>query len=768
MYANIIVNISSSNVDQMFEYIVPQEFNDYILVGSRVIVPFGLSNRTVMGYVLELYEDKRYDKESKEILELLDLKTVITEKQINLAYYLKEDTLSPLCRILNMMIPSSLQTKTFKYLKIVNFEALDASVMALFNGSTTLVLNKNLVLPMNKINKEIKNGNLKICYEAKQVTNYKYLHKYYLNPSMINNYQMIRSENVRLFLKNFEESHPLTKNDIIDNYDITLAQINNLIKKGYLKEKNERTLRIKEKDIPLSDIIINHQYSELIDRINDVSKPYLLVSHDDNEELNILLELIYRTFEEKKNVVVFTPNILSSIKYASILRKVFKTSVACINSNISKAEYLDYYTNILDDEYRIIVTTPVAAFLPYQNIGLYLMLSEESDNYFNDQSPRFDLHRALHYMSYNYKTLFVISSISPSVTSYAYGLKGVYNLIDRSNDDNIDNITTIDLKNELRSGNNSYLSHYLIKTLDDVINNNKQALLIVNNKDSSGYVQCRACGEVLKCPKCNLSYHYSEKKDELICPSCGKREVFNHICPSCGQDEFVYGGIGQEEIYKRLIERYDNNKVLLLSDGSNFDQYLEELNIIENDEVNIIITSETIAKGAINKKMDKVVIINFDSILKKPSYDANSHAYNLLVYAKSYLKEGEELIVQTTYLNSSPLKHFIASSFHDFIREEINERKLLKLEPFYHINQIIVKAKYEDLFRIASSIKMRIKEIGGNNVFVLGPVYSKIAGGAIITIKHRYSHINKLYQAIYEQYQNSNAVIIFNKYVKNI
>ncbi len=768
MFANVIVNISSSNVDQMFEYLVPTtDMANYIKPGSRVIVPFGQANREVMGYVLEIYENKRYEGKSKEIIELLDLKPIISEKQIRLAFYLKEDTICPLCRILNMMIPTSMKTKTYKYLKIKNFNDIDAAILAYFNGKDSLIYNSKINIPISKIRKEIEKGNLEISYEAKQLTNYYYLNKYYVNKDLLNDVSyLVRNENVKEFLFNFVNKAALTKNEILAEYDLSISQINSLIKKDLLKKTLVRSFRIKTKDIPLKEI--NIKEIDYLNRIDKKDKPYLIVPESKEEENNLCLNLVKNTLDKGENAVIFTPNILSSIKIATFLRKSFGQSVACLNSLITNAEYFDYYTKILDNEYKIIVTTPMASFLPYQNVGLYFMFNEDDNNYFNDQSPRFDLHKAINYLSINYQTLFVMSSLSPSVNSYCYGLKGIYYLIDNSKENNDIKNTIVDLKTELRKGNNNCLSTYLKERLDEIILNNEQALLIINKKDSNNYVMCRNCGQNFKCPRCMISYNYSEKYNQLVCPACGKREDFNSICPNCGNNKFIFGGFGQESLIKELKGHYESKRILQLSDGKDFDLYLDELNKIEENEVNIIVSSAAIAEGAINKKMKIVSLIDFDSTLKTPSYEANSIAYSLLSLSSSYLDKDGELIVQTNELNNNALKNFVAGSYLDFIKEEIKERKLLRLEPFYHINRIIVKSKNSDIFKDATKVKSIIKELGGNEVFVIGPVYSQIDKGAVITCKHRSNKINSIYHHLYEVYQGSNIMLIFDKYAKTL
>ena len=181
MFASIVINVSSSNVDQMYEYAVLDNIAPFIKVGARVNVEFGQGNRLVMGYVLDLYEEKKFEGPTKYITELLDIEPVITPLQLELAKYLKDDTICPLIRILNLMLPEALQLKTFKYLVVKDSSKLDATLIDVFGGNTYVEVNSKLDKYAYKIQKEITNGNIEIAYESKQVTNYKYVNKYAVN-----------------------------------------------------------------------------------------------------------------------------------------------------------------------------------------------------------------------------------------------------------------------------------------------------------------------------------------------------------------------------------------------------------------------------------------------------------------------------------------------------------------------------------------------------------------------------------------------------------
>ena len=161
-------------------------------------------------------------------------------------------------------------------------------------------------------------------------------------------------------------------------------------------------------------------------------------------------------------------------------------------------------------------------------------------------------------------------------------LKNTYQLIDNVDEDEHPfSVKVIDLITELRNGNNSFISSYLDEKLNEVITKDEQALLLVNNDTSYNYVSCRDCGLTLKCPRCNISYNYSEKNNQLICPSCGKREEFISFCPSCKSTRLHFGGVGKESIIKQLTKKISSERIVPLEKDDSFDTYIEKLNDIE-------------------------------------------------------------------------------------------------------------------------------------------------------------------------------------------
>ena len=324
------------------------------------------------------------------------------------------------------------------------------------------------------------------------------------------------------------------------------------------------------------------------------------------------------------------------------------------------------------------------------------------------------------------------------------------------------------MTDELRTGNNTYLSKRLKQALTKTKDNNLQSLLIVNNKSYSTYVICPSCGNVPKCPNCEISLNYNDKKQMLICPACGYRKDFIHKCENCNNTNLRFGGVGIESVNELIERNFSFLNVVCIDNNNNFDDFSEKMSLIEDKKVDVIITTETFARSIVNTHIGLVGIINFDSVLKTPSYDAESRAYNLLVYSKEHLvKNDGKMIVQTTHPDSKALECFITGDYKEFMKTEILNRKLMHNEPFYHINRIIIKTSYEEMFIVANNIKKVLKELC-NKLFIIGPTYSKQHGGCVLIVKHNYNKINDVYKAIYERYQSSQTMVIFDKYPRKL
>lgn len=774
MIASVIVNLSNSNVDQQFDYLVPNTMQDIIKVGSRVKVLFGGADRTIMGYVTFLKDQTDYSGKLKEIVELLDIEPLISENQLKLAKYIQYDSLSPFVRILNMMIPNALRLKTVKYLNVKNLSDIDADLALIFNGKNVIEYTNSLLVYNSKIQKEVKKGNIEITYDALSHTKEKVVHKYQIDMDAYFTMTIKVNDYIKDVLRRLVDEVPLTINEIVDTYEISQYMVNSLIKKGMLKKSTYKVSRVQEKQVLTSSKYTLTDFEKIepvYQKLNTEDKlPRLWIPKDINETELILLKTIKENNARGKKTLIITPDILLSYKYSSLIRKEARCKVLCINSNLSDGEYLDSYNEIRSNEYDVYVSTLSGSLLPYQELATIILMNSENDNYFNDQSPRFDLKKVMIERGKIEGATVLMHSLSPTIKEYVRGLarsEDYYIMIDNREKREVANVEVIDLKEELLQGNSSYVSERLIKLMRITKAKGLQSVLVVNNKNYANSVICRSCGHVHRCPRCDISLKYNKKNNQLVCPSCSYRTNFVEKCPKCGMGTLRLNGIGIEKLTEELNERLPSYNISVI-DNPSYKEFCDKLIDIENKDVDIIISTDTYIKSIYDKYIGLVGVINIDSISMSSNYNAFEKAYNLLVNTNELLQYNKDgyFVIQTYNIDTPIIQDFVTGDYINYLKKEISNRKLLKNEPFYFINRIFVKAKYEEMFVEADLIKRLLKEMLHEQVFIVGPTYNNKEMAAQIIVKHRFEDISKYYRKIYEQYQYSDIQVIFDKYPK--
>lgn len=223
-----------------------------------------------------------------------------------------------------------------------------------------------------------------------------------------------------------------------------------------------------------------------------------------------------------------------------------------------------------------------------------------------------------------------------------------------------------------------------------------------------------------------------------------------------------------EQINEELNTNYPSIRTAILNE-SNYDDYYQIMLGLEEETIDVIITTSVLANKIDSDRIGMVGIINLDSVAKIPTYDANERAYEMLTYAKECLNSSEDsLVIQAYSLDEIYLKTFLLNDYHAFIKEELSVRKILKNEPFYYINRIFIKAKYDLMYKEANEVKKYLQSMLGKEVYVIGPTYNHQHQMVQIIVKHRINDIGEIYKKIYEKYQTTTVTIIIDRYPKYI
>ena len=779
MYVSVIVNVPSSKVDKLFEYKVPTDLEPFIEVGERIKIPFGDANRVMHGFIIDIHDNPIYTKEIKEIIDVPDLKSLINKEQLKTANYIKDTCYSPLVKILNLMIPSGLRMQTFKYLVINDILALDGNLALVLNGSEKTLIDKKLLTYANQIQKEIKNGNAYITYDADDRDHQVYKDVYSLNPDVdIHTIKLPKSSDLLEKVDKLLRNYKYDKKELLD-LKFSSPQITKLVNSQVLKVDRVLKSRVKDKILMIDDWYYKNNIEEIAGRFykqynsaTTYNTPFLFIPKNDNQILQALGGIIIDNLRENKKTIIIVPDILSSYKFADLFKKYLDVRVLCLNSNISSGESLDMYFQVYDENYDIMVTTSVGALWPYQNVGTIAMIDEESDNYLNDQSPRYDLRKVMMYRANNLESRMIFISSSPSLETFTKAIRNDYYLLDYraiGQKDNVDIIVS-DLNKEFKLGNYSPIGTELSQAIKHNLKEHKPSLLILNNKGTSDFVICRECGNVEKCEKCRISYRYRAKDDKLVCPACGKTKSFNHICSACGSNKIKFMGLGIEKLKKYLEEDYPGIRIKVI-DEPKYNAFKKTIEELDSGKVDLIIATNTYSRGLSTTKISLIGVISLDLTLKAPGYKSHHLAYSMLTNLKMIIdrqNEHNRMVIQTYDCNNFILKYFITNNYYDYYKEEIKYRNLLNASPFYDINRILVKGNYELIYKKAFELRTKICKL--TDTIVIGPTYNYTEKGAQLIIKTKNQNIDELYQEFYQESQECtiNYTIIIDKNPRSI
>ena len=248
MISRVVVNNPSSNVDIKYDYEVPINLVDIIKIGTRVKVPFGNGNRALMGYVVELSDETTYDKRLKQIIDVVDLEPIITKTQLELAEYIKKDTVCPLIRAINLMVPDILLLKPTKYIKVNDYQNLDANLAEAFKGKKIITYTSALAPYTSKIKKAIDNHLLEISYDAVGLNAVKQVTKYVLDMNKYYMYADNFRSDIQPLIRMLEGLEPLTKIELSDRTDLSVYTIQKMIKLELLVPVKQNVSRIKTKE----------------------------------------------------------------------------------------------------------------------------------------------------------------------------------------------------------------------------------------------------------------------------------------------------------------------------------------------------------------------------------------------------------------------------------------------------------------------------------------------------------------------------------------
>lgn len=706
-YARVIVNISHENLDKFYEYEIPKEWEETIQVGSQVLIPFGAGNKLIKGFVLGITEGSQFDPAKiKPLKEVLQDGMVLESQFIQLAAWIRN-----------------------RYGATMN-DALRA------------------VLPVKRKMKE------------KEV---RYLH---LQASM-ERMERFRAECERkkykarlLLAETLMDCPEIEIGDAIKNYGVSREAIKAFEQMGILSISSERTYRnpvetrvCEERKVTLTEsqkTIVEDIWKEYEDGVRNT---YLIHGVTGSGKTEVYMELMERVVREGKQVIFLIPEIALTVPMVERFYQRFGDSISVLHSKLSDGERSDQYERAKNGEISIMIGPRSALFTPFSNIGLIILDEEHEPSFVNENQPKYHAREVAIYRAEMCGASVVLGSATPSLESYYAAKQGIYKLYElkeRVGDSQLPNVTVIDLREELKARNRSIFSRYLSQRINECLEQKKQILLFINRRGYAGFISCRACGHVLKCPHCDVSLT-EHNNGKLMCHYCGYEVVKPSVCPSCGSKYIGSFGVGTQKVEEMARKEFPNARILRM-DGdtvSKKGEYEKILNQFNAGFADILIGTQMVAKGHDFENVSLVGAMAADLSLHMNDFRSAERTFQLLSQAGGRAgrrKKQGEFIIQTYDSKHYSIEMTKDADYQGFYEKEMAYRGLLNYPPLGHVLAIMVSSKYQERpDRTARLLALAVKD-KFPQIQLIGPV-----NATIYKLNDRYRKVMYLKSADLEQ-----------------
>lgn len=682
LYAGIIVNNDSVQVDKIFTYKIPEILLGKLKIGHRVKVPFGKGNRNIDGFVIELYKNCQNIYRVKSINHICDEFTVIRKKDIELIKKMKEKYLCTYLDCIKVFLPTGI-------IKGVKNKIKDTIVIG------NELEGKFLKEPYNLI------------------------------------YGIVKKNN-----------GIYSKTEISKKFGVSLSSINTMIKHNFLKSDSTIVNRYNLREYSKYEKkVLNEEQQNAVDNIlSSDKKIFLIHGVTGSGKTEIYMSLVHYMINTNKECIMLVPEISLTPQMVERFKGRFGRDIAVFHSRLSDGERYDEWLRVKNKDVKVAIGARSAIFLPFDNLGIIIIDEEHEGSYKSDSNPKYNAREIGELKCEIENCKMVLGSATPSIETYYRCMKDEIELLTlskRADNALMPKIHIVDMREELIKNNKSIFSEELYKGISDALNNKEQIILFLNRRGFSTFVSCRKCGYVFKCDNCDISLTYHSNGNYLSCHYCGKKYQISKTCPQCGSRYVKHFGVGTEKIQEEIRRVFPTARVMRMDFDTTRKKNSHEFiyNAFKNEEADILIGTQMVTKGLDFKNVTLVGVIAADMSLNLPDFRSAERTFQLMIQVSGRAGRGKKegnVIIQTYNSEHYSIKYAALNDFEDFYKEEIGIRYNMNYPPFSKILCINMSSKNENLLiKSIQNIGIILKNILKNSdkIEMLGPcpcILSKI------------------------------------------
>lgn len=663
VYAQVIIDISHERVDRPFTYRIPAYLGGKLVPGSRVVVPFGQGSRQRIGYVVGFADTCGLPPQKiKEILTIAPGHAGASdfgENAVKLAVWMKE-----------------------RY------------------GSTTIQALKT-VLPVQKALKPVEKRTIVLtadeetAKEALAVFGKKH--------------QVARERLLGSLIETPRQPYRL----VTDKLHIAAATVKSLESQGLITVEKEELLRNPVRGAVKGagekpELSLNEGQRKAVDGVladfdSGCPSVSLIRGITGSGKTEVYIRIIEGIVARGRQAIMLIPEI--ALTYQTLIRfyRHFGDRVSVMNSTLSPGEKYDQYERARRGEIDVIIGPRSALFTPFSDPGVIVIDEEHENSYKNETMPKYHARDVAIKIASMHGACVVLGSATPSLESCYRAETGEYKLYElprRATGSRLPDVKVVDMREELRMGNRSIFSDTLQSLMEDRLAKHEQTMLFLNRRGVAGFVSCRSCGHVMKCPHCDVSLT-QHADGRLVCHYCGYEQPAVRICPVCGSRYIAGFRAGTEKIEQEVRKMFPAARVLRM-DGDTTkhkDSYEKILTAFSNEEADILIGTQMIVKGHDFPGVTLVGMLSADLSLNASDYRAGERTFELLTQAAGRAGRGAKpgtAVIQTYDPDNYAIRYAAKQDYRGFYEEELQYRQMLCYPPVWHMLAVQITDPDED------------------------------------------------------------------------
>ena len=756
--ANIILPFP---LNDTYTYYVPQAMEEHICVGQRVIVSFG-AKRFFTGIVYSLGEASDV-ADLKLIAEIIDNKPIVSQNQLLYWRRLADYYICSLGDIMRLALPSALRLQSNTTV-IINEEITPDNLSDKESFVYSILQNDNF-LKINDLAKQCDFRPLPVLrtlFERNIVHFDETITERYREKTIdivTPNFDIYDTELIdktiatirrakkqielldRIIALSLEYSNGIPKNKLKADDSYSESAFKSLVDKRLITIEHRVVSRVlfdKSSEQPKRLTMKQQKAVEAVEKVFAERRTALLFGVTSSGKTEIYIDLILKELEKGKSVLYLVPEIGLTTQLVSRLKGIIGDKLLVYHSRMNDSERVEVWNEVSATDCRIVIGARSALFLPFRHLGL-IVVDEEHDTSYRqtDTMPHYTAKSATAFLAQIFDAKILLGSATPSIETYAMasvGRIGLVRLDERYGEIRMPDIELIDLREMYHKKRmRGHFSLELIDAINATLSEGQQVILFQNRRGYSLTLECRDCGFVAKCNRCDVSLTYHKHIGALKCHYCGFL-VYDSakVCRRCGSHAVHYSGFGTEQVETEAQELFPEARVGRLDfDTTRRRRSFEDIiRRFETQNLDIMVGTQMIAKGLDFSNVGLVAVLNADNLLNFTDFRVEENAFQTLVQisGRAGRRQAGRVMIQTYSPDSELMKCVATNDFERFFNVQMQERHIFRYPPYCRMTTITLKHRDNNLLTRASDYLAN--SLRNNEIFeVLGaesPPISKI------------------------------------------